>query len=908
MLSITTSVMLIPNSSAHDPPWTVPTSAYVSLAPTTIGLGQSTTIVVWLDRYSPTGNGLEGQFWDGFLLTITQPDGTNTTIGPWTCGSTVASDFKVYTPTAIGTYKIVFSWPGETVTEGVGAGLSRSFSALGDFYEGSTSEPAYLTVQQDPVPTWPESPLPNDFWTRPINGANRAWASLPSNWLRGTWNVNNFQPQGTAPNTAHILWQNPITPGRAGGLADASWFSIPADVSDYENPWSSPIIMNGFIYYNTPTVGDSANYGYYCVNLYTGQQVWYKNGTDNGLENPVAYTTGSFGGNAPSLAQSYPQLTLGQMKYYFSVNGQGVLSYLWMQQGSTWYMLDAATGNWMLTLKNVPSGTAATDQDGNLLIYSYNPTTGNILCWNSSKAIYPGGLTGTGEQQWKPRMGGVIDAVNDTSWQAGASLWSGVEDAPTWLSIPHSGYTMNVTGPKNLPASVAFGASASGFTRILQDDQRVPKELFGFYKGSGSSIGSSPDPDQFSVWALQINEHATDYSPFPGQTPVVQTNLGFTVTQVLDKTITVPLPGKNYTWNLGDASYQDQVFTLRCSQTSQIWGYSLETGNLLWGPIQPFNQMDFYGLSSSMYYGKVLICSSYGGTLAAYDAQTGDFLWVYNATATYPYESNYGANMPLSVGAVADGKVYLYSSEHSPTKPLWRESYLRCVNITDGQELWKLLDFNMGLGIADGYAVTASIYDNMVYAIGKGPSATTVEAPRGGILEGNSFTITGTVTDQSPGAVAYAAKYGLVNGLAAVSDDSQEGFMEYIYMQQVKPTSTTGVPVTINVIDPNDNSVTLGETTSDASGFYSFQVNPDMLTAGAGTYTVIASFAGSGSYGSSSAESAFTINSSPTSTTAPTSGSTQQPTEMYILAVGIAIIIAIAIVGAILLSAIRKRP
>jgi hypothetical protein len=34
-----------------------------------------------------------------------------------------------------------------------------------------------------------------------------------------------------------------------------------------------------------------------------------------------------------------------------------------------------------------------------------------------------------------------------------------------------------------------------------------------------------------------------------------------------------------------------------------------------------------------------------------------------------------------------------------------------------------------------------------------------------------------------------------------------------------------------------------------------------MLTAGTGTYTVMANFAGSNSYGSSSAESAFTINS-----------------------------------------------
>ena len=208
--------------------------------------------------------------------------------------------------------------------------------------------------------------------------------------------------------------------------------------------------------------------------------------------------------------------------------------------------------------------------------------------------------------------------------------------------------------------------------------------------------------------------------------------------------------------------------------------------------------------------------------------------------------------------------------------------------------------------IADGYLVTASDYDNLIYCIGKGPSGTTVSAPQNGITAGNSFTITGTVTDQSPGALAFATKYGLTSGVAAVSDDSQEAYMMYLYEQQLKPTNASGVPVTISVIDPNGNLVNLGTATSDVNGFYSFQVNPDMLTAGAGTYTVIASFAGSNSYGSSNAESAFTINSAaPTASPQPVAA--QPPTDMYILGAAVAIIIAIAIVGIVLFITIRKR-
>ena len=71
-------------------------------------------------------------------------------------------------------------------------------------------------------------------------------------------------------------------------------------------------------------------------------------------------------------------------------------------------MLDATTGNLILTLINVPSGTAVTDQDGDLLIYSYNAATGNLLCWNSSQAIYPGAPTWNWSASWRPPVGAVI--------------------------------------------------------------------------------------------------------------------------------------------------------------------------------------------------------------------------------------------------------------------------------------------------------------------------------------------------------------------------------------------------------------------------------------------------------------------------------------------------------------------
>ena len=47
------------------------------------------------------------------------------------------------------------------------------------------------------------------------------------------------------------------------------------------------------------------------------------------------------------------------------------------------------------------------------------------------------------------------------------------------------------------------------------------------------------------------------------------------------------------------------------------------------------------------------------------------------------------------------------------------------------------------MAIADGYIVTASKYDNLIYCIGKGPSATTVDAPTTAITAESSVVIAG---------------------------------------------------------------------------------------------------------------------------------------------------------------------
>jgi hypothetical protein len=130
-------------------------------------------------------------------------------------------------------------------------------------------------------------------------------------------------------------------------------------------------------------------------------------------------------------------------------------------------------------------------------------------------------------------------------------------------------------------------------------------------------------------------------------------------------------------------------------------------------------------------------------------------------------------------------------------------------------------------------------------------------------------------------------------------------FMEAVYEQQPMPTNITGVPVTISVLDSNGNYRTIGTTTTSASGFYSFNWKPDIT----GNYTVTATFAGTQSYYGSSAQAAFYANA-PSATQAPTATPLSQiTTQNDIMYVGIAIIIVIVIIGAVLAILVtRKRP
>jgi hypothetical protein len=295
--------------------------------------------------------------------------------------------------------------------------------------------------------------------------------------------------------------------------------------------------------------------------------------------------------------------------------------------------------------------------------------------------------------------------------------------------------------------------------------------------------------------------------------------------------------------------------------------WDLKTGNLAWKSDTmdyPWDATGFGSYGAASAYGLLYRCC-YSG-IYAFDWDNGKLVWKYEAESPYPYETPYtGINdttvYPFDGGNyVADGKVYAVNTEHTPTAPMTRGWGVHCVNATTGELVWKVMIPAGGVGggitgtpggiaaIADGYMVISGT-DGYMYVFGKGKTATTVTAPKTAVPLGESVVIEGTVLDLSPAQP----------GTPCVSKDSMAGWMEYLHMQKPIPAEVTGVPVSLDTIDPNGNFVHIGDVTSDMSGMFKKMWTPEVP----GEYTVIATFMGDDSYGSSYAETAVGVTEAP---------------------------------------------
>jgi hypothetical protein len=290
----------------------------------------------------------------------------------------------------------------------------------------------------------------------------------------------------------------------------------------------------------------------------------------------------------------------------------------------------------------------------------------------------------------------------------------------------------------------------------------------------------------------------------------------------------------------------------------------------------------------------------------AFNWTDGKIVWKYAATAYAPFESPYNDGNGTSVYSfnggctIADGKMYIANTEHTPTYPLTRGWGVHCINITDGSLLWKL-DNPMSTGaMADGYMCFANSWDGTMYVIGKGPTKTTVTAPDVAVPLGTGVVIKGTVLDQSPAQ----------QGTACVSKDSMSQQMEYLHLGQPiggiwNNETIIGVPVSLMAIGENGTVIDLGTATSNGySGVFSLAWTPPAED----KYDIIATFAGDDSYGSSMSTTAVSVGPAPAAYPEPREPIPPVDNSSLLYGTLAAVIVAIIVGIAALLLTLRKRP
>lgn len=825
--------------------------AYLQAIPNPIGVHQTTYITMWVDAPLPDANVDNDIRRHDYKLTITKPDGT-TQIMDWpVIQDTTGLQFSSFTPSEVGEYTLVFDYAGQTYI--------WDDSSLQREYTGVLLSPAsrteILTVQSEALPEPITSyPLPEEYWTRPIDGQNPDWYTITSHWLSGAYlgthqvfqGFELFQKDGIGPESSHIMWTKPIEFGGVVGGTISTQINGGTYYSggSYEGRFNNAIIMSGVLYYPVPLGHSGSGGGYAAVDLRTGEELWFRDDlgglTETGYYSPIAK---------------------GQLYDFEDINQHGVVGgVLWQVLGSTWNAYDGFTGDWMFNITNVPSGTEVYTESGEIVRYVMDADAGWLALWNYSAAEgtrrSPEG-SGSNYHQWRP-SGKTIDTSDAYSWN---------------VSIPDLPGNSNPSIVAVLPGDVILGTSSA-----------VQPGVFRFPRGT---------PNPYTMWAI------SDKPENRGELLWIRD---------------YPAPGNTLSLELGPVDPVNRVWTMNEIETFQWLGYSLDDGSPLWGPtttkfrdFQYFGGGEGAGQRAVTAYGKLYV-AGYAGEVFCYSMINGNLLWKFNDTNS-GLQTPWGM-IPIFISAIADGKVYLFNNEHSPNSPLYKGYSIYCVDAESGDEIYKMFSWagqtgGRGLStsvLASGFLVYYNYYDNSVFCVGKGPSKTTVTVQNNAIAKGESILINGRVTDTASGTEQNEQAARFPDGVPAVSDEDMAAWMEYVYMQKPCPETVTGVPVKLTAFDSNGGMVDLGYVTSDGSGVYTKMWTPE----NEGEYRIVASFEGSKSYWTSYAET--TVGVGPPSATQATD---LTPIEdrisnqmNYLLAILVIVIIALLIA---IYSLLRSR-
>ncbi len=839
VILLTTTVLMIA-AEAQAP--TQKTYPLIDAIPNPVGVGEQVLI-----RYGISeGLGSVEMGWEDITVTIVDPDGDTEVRSDLRTDST-GSSFSIFTPDKAGTWTLTMDFPEQEVP-----GVGWYVAERGAFLAGGTvmlasSISLDLVVQEEPLTPYPDQPLPSEYWTRPIDPQLRSWYQISGNWVERP--PNSFSPYNDdAPETAHVLWAKPMT---TGGLTGGLWTDVPASAETgdaYEGKFQNSVIISGVLYYNVHGIGIFGSShgapGVRAIDLRTGEELWFRNNTS---------------------------INFGQILYFNSFNYDGVFEYLWNTAGSVpdnpltedvnegysyWDAKDPFTGEWMYRMTNVPSGVQIRGPSGEILRYVFGPGNSWLALWNSTAA---------GET---------------LAFSFAAGSWGNVVHGNVVNASVPGAYSWNVSLPAGLTYDVSFGAP----TLKVYPDRIVAVDY---------------NQTHVRCWALNIDGISKSST---------------STTTIFDRTRAAPsewLDGYNTLHYVGATDEaEDGVIAVWSKELRKHYGYSTKDGTYLWETESEI-WLDWYGwgnVEHTWYFAYDHLYSvGVGGIFYAYDLTDGTTTWTYNMTDAYN-EPVTGSNWWGWITNIADGKIYVGTVEHSAEQPLPRGGPYICLNATDGSEIWRVngmfraTRWGGNAVMGDSIIATMDTYDQRVYAIGKGPSATTITAPDVAVEPDTPVIIKGTVTDISPGTNDAALKMRFPNGVPAVADESMSAWMLYVYKQFARPADAVGVNVTLSVLDANNNCYEIGTATTDADGFFTYTWLPVIP----GDFTVYASFEGTNGYWPSRAVTSFTVMEAPEATPPPTP--TPAPmTDTYVLGTGITLIIILVVGIVVIVLMLRRR-
>jgi hypothetical protein len=806
-------------------------------------VGVGQPIIINVWLHPPTN--VNRDFILAFQITITKPDGTKETklLSSYAGDST---GWFEYTPDTLGTYKIKFNFLGQYYPAGqYYAGnivTNSSGQNLGSVYYKPSEAPELNLTVQQ-----------EQILSWPM-------ASLPTDY-----------------------WTRPVHP------QNREWWPI-------LGAWPPTGIVGGGPYWPEKTNTYMNNYKYvpYVQGPTSAHIVWERAGSMGGLIGGAAgqITDVLFAGTG---VIGFPNIIYAGRAYMtvpkVSQNGTSTQTY--------WQCYDIRTGQifWERPL------------------YA-GETAPSIVEYEEGNTEVPGAEARVGTTIYLTAL------ISPTSTTAGRII----KYSP-WTSA----ITSNVTGP---PAGVGAGT------------------LYAYpYVYSVQTIGSGSTAQyRLLKWTIESDAGQQVYSPY-GTPPVVDNftqrlisnitwpfnslgtcdfetgisvnnagiNSAATGTSIGQRLVGVSLSTGNVLWNTttdltsgletffsGGISMADHGLYAGRMQNGQWWAWDLKTGQIVWKSdisAWPWGAFGAYSMESA--YG-LIYSRDYDG-VHAINWTNGNIEWTFNAKTPYQYETPYEGNYAFhGAGQIADGKLYTFSVEHSPSQPITRGDRFYCLNATTGELIWSITLGQNAPGsrvfqgsLADGYLAHTDEYTGNMLVFGKGKSATTIETPLVAIQSGQSMIIKGTVLDQSPAQ----------SGTPCVSDESMATQMEYLHMQSpidgVGHNATIkGVTISLDTTDPNGNQIHIADVTTDGySGTYGYTWKPEII----GQYAITATFKGDDSYGSSFATTYATVEeTAPTATTTTSISFDEVNTNVTgtVLAAAVAIIIAIAILGVLVL---RKK-